>query len=92
MSDKGSKKKKKAQPKQPEPVARKSTGASLPFELEFERGNYAGARHLALGAVAGADGARARDILDRIRVDKIPLLVFAGCLALIALIAGLGLG
>lgn len=87
MSDKGGKKKKAAGKK-----AEAATGqAALPFELAYEQGNYAGARRLARAALEGPDAARAREVLERIGVSRIPLLVFAGSLLLFTLVALLGL-
>lgn len=62
-----------------------------PWEQAYERGNYAAARKLAKQAVQGEHAASAQAVLDKISVDKIPLIVFALCLLLISSIAFFGL-
>ena len=79
--NKAAKKTKKQEPQQ-----------AAPWELAYERGNYAAARRLAKQAVQGEHAQSAQAVLDKISVDKAPLIVFAVCLALISTIAYLGLG
>jgi len=63
----------------------------LPFEQAYEAGNYAAAHRLAGAALEGEHAKRASEVLGRISVDKVPLMVFAGCLVFISIIAALGL-
>lgn len=62
-----------------------------PWETAYERGNYAAARRLAKLGGQGPTAASAQEMLDKISVDKIPLIVFGLCFVLISVIAALGL-
>ena len=87
--------KKKSQKKKPADDKKAAPSGDvefLPFEQAFEDGNYAMARSLSLKALGGDQAKRAQAVLDSIRVDRIPLLVFAACLLLISIFALLGLG
>ena len=73
--------------------AKVTAPAALPaWEQAYERGNYAAARRLAKQAVQGENTQSAQAVLNKISVDKIPLIVFAICLILISSIALIGLG
>ena len=61
------------------------------WEQAYERGNYAAARTMARQALQGEHAQSAQAVLDKISVDKIPLIVFAVCLLLISSIAFWGL-
>ncbi len=93
MADKKNKKKQnKSAGKSKEPAKKKQEPVQpLPFEQAYEAGNFAAAHRLAGAALEGEHAKRANEVLGRISVDKVPLLVFAGCLVFISIIAALGL-
>jgi hypothetical protein len=94
LSESKKKKNKKKKRERQKGSERRAGGGDvqLPFELALERGDYAAARRLARAALDGDDGARARAVLDRVKVDSFPLLVFGACLILISTVAYCGLG
>lgn len=86
VSDRKSKSKDRPRPKKQPDV-----GNELPCERALEQGNYLAARKLARQALSGDDAAVAREVLARVAVDKVPLLVFLGCLTFFLVVAWAGL-
>ena len=84
-------KKKKKRERQKGKEKRANAEVQLPFEQALDRGDYASANRLASAALEGDDGKRARAVLDRVKIDRFPLLVFAACLLLFSTVAYCGL-